>query len=144
MAAPVLRDSVGNLPGELTTFVGRRREVGEARRLLSTARLLTLTGMGGVGKTRLARRIATDVHRAFPDGVWQVELADLHEPALLVHTIATSLGLQEAGERWAGATLQEYLMRRRLLLLLDNCEHLIEACLTDAAHSRQRQQASRG
>jgi predicted ATPase/DNA-binding CsgD family transcriptional regulator len=132
MAAPVLRDSVGNLPGELTTFVGRRREVGEARRLLSTARLLTLTGMGGVGKTRLARRIATDVHRAFPDGVWQVELADLHEPALLVHTIATSLGLQEAGERWAGATLQEYLMRRRLLLLLDNCEHLIEACATTA------------
>ncbi|MGX7681312.1 ATP-binding protein [Jatrophihabitans sp. DSM 45814] len=108
--------------------MGRRREVAEVRALLSASRLVTLTGMGGVGKTRLGRRVAADVHRAFADGVWQVELADLHESALLVHTIAGALGLHELNERWAVASLQHYLRDRQLLLLLDNCEHLLDAC----------------
>ena len=127
--APVgLRNSVGNLPAELTSFVGRRRELADVKALLSRTRLLTLTGMGGVGKTRLARRIADDVHRAFPDGVWQVELADLREPALLVPTIAAVLGLAEQNRRRTITTLQQDLKDRQLLLLLDNCEHLIDAC----------------
>jgi predicted ATPase/DNA-binding NarL/FixJ family response regulator len=128
MAAGALRDSAGNLPVELTSFIGRRREVAEVRALLSGSRLVTLTGMGGVGKTRLARRVAAEVHRAFADGVWQIELADLHEPALLVHTIAGSLGLRELNGPQAIASLEEYLRDRHLLLLLDNCEHLIGAC----------------
>jgi predicted ATPase/DNA-binding NarL/FixJ family response regulator len=129
-AAP--RDSVSNLPAELTSFVGRRRELAEAKARLSTSRMLTLTGMGGVGKTRLARRLAAQVHRAFPDGVWQVEFADLHEPDLVVHTIAAALGLREHGGRSAITTLQDYLAGKHLLLLLDNCEHLIEACAVTA------------
>jgi predicted ATPase len=128
MAAVALRESAGNLPAELTSFVGRRREVAEVRALLSASRLVTLTGMGGVGKTRLARRVAADVRRAFEDGVWQVELADLHEPELLAHTIAGSLSLSELNEPFGIAALQVYLRDRHLLLLLDNCEHLIDAC----------------
>jgi len=125
MAAVGLR---GNLPAELTSFVGRRRELAEIKRLLSQTRLLTLTGMGGLGKTRLARRLGKEVARAFPDGVWQVELADLHEPALLVHTLADTLGLREPIGRWDVPTLAEHLADRRLLLILDNCEHLVEPC----------------
>src|SRR5262245_10069683 len=101
------RRAVGNLPAELTSFVGRRREIAEVKGLLSQTRLLTLTGMGGVGKTRLARRIAGELHRAFADGAWQVELADLREPALLVPTIAAALGLLEQNRRWTIDTLQE-------------------------------------
>jgi predicted ATPase/DNA-binding NarL/FixJ family response regulator len=119
---------MGNLPTELTSFVGRRKELAEAKGLLESARLLTLTGMGGVGKTRLARRLAVDVHRAFPHGVWQVELAEQQEPALVAATIAASLGLHEPQSRWTLGTLQEALNGRRLLLVLDNCEHLIDAC----------------
>jgi non-specific serine/threonine protein kinase len=127
--APVgVRHAVGNLPVELTSFVDRRRELAEAKALLSRTRLLTLTGMGGVGKTRLARRIAGELHRAFPDGVWQVELADLRQPALLVPTIAAALGLSEQNRRWNITTLQEQLQDRRMMLLLDNCEHLVDAC----------------
>jgi predicted ATPase/DNA-binding CsgD family transcriptional regulator len=128
MTPAALRDSVGNLPAELTSFVGRRREVAEAKALLGAARLVTLTGMGGVGKTRLARRLAADVGRAFPGGVWQIELADLQEPALLVPSIAAALGVREQGSVWAIDTLKEYLSDKHLLLLLDNCEHLIDAC----------------
>jgi len=124
-----MRDSTGNLPSELTSFVGRRKELGEAKALLSTARLLTITGTGGVGKSRLARRLLADVHRAFPQGVWQVELAELTEPALVAATVATSLGLHEAETLGA---LQERLAGRQLLLLLDNCEHLIDACAVTA------------
>jgi predicted ATPase len=128
MAAVALRKSAGNLPSELTSFVGRRNERAEVRALLSRGRLVTLTGIGGVGKTRLARRVATEVHRAFSDGVWQVELAELHDSALLVHTIADELGVPERNERWGIASLRAYLRDRQLLLLLDNCEHLVDAC----------------
>jgi hypothetical protein len=88
---------MGNLPGVLTSFVGRRRELRQARRLLSVARLLTLTDTGGAGKTRLASQIAAEVRRVFTDGVWLVELADLRDPQLLPNTVATALGLRVTG-----------------------------------------------
>jgi predicted ATPase len=119
-----------NLPAELTSFVGRRRELARARELLSVGRLLTLTGMGGVGKTRLAQRIAIDTRRAFRDGVWQVELADLHDPALLAETVALGLGLREGATRWDTRALAEAVDDQHLLLLLDNCEHVVDGCAT--------------
>ena len=84
----------GALPAELTSFVGRRRELAETRKLLASSRMLTLTGAGGVGKTRLALRMAAEVRRTFPDGVWFVELAALHDPLLLPHTVANTLELR--------------------------------------------------
>src|ERR1700716_3771763 len=89
----------GNLRVPLTSFVGRRREVTDAKRLLSASRLVTLTGPGGVGKTRLALKLATDLRRAFGDGVWLVELDQLLDPALVPHTVAASLGLREQSGR---------------------------------------------
>jgi non-specific serine/threonine protein kinase len=118
---------VGNLPVPLTSFVGRRREVSDAKRLLSASRLVTLTGPGGVGKTRLALKLATDLRRAFGDGVWLVELDQLRDPALVPHTVAESLGLREQSSRPPIAALEDYLAQRRALLVLDNCEHLVDA-----------------
>ncbi|MEU4247972.1 LuxR C-terminal-related transcriptional regulator [Amycolatopsis sp. NPDC026612] len=120
------RRSAGNLPAELTSFVGRRHELGEAKRLLTTARLVTLTGAGGVGKTRLALRIAADVRRAFPDGVWLVELADLGDPHLVPITVATVFGLRGTSDQATG--LAEHLEDKQLLLVLDNCEHVANEC----------------
>ena len=117
----------GRLPAELTSFVGRRRELADTRRLLSSSRLLTLTGVGGVGKTRLALRMAAEVRRTFPDGVWFVELAALQDPALLGHTLAGALELSQVSAN-PTADLAEYLEDKHLLLVLDNCEHLAEAC----------------
>ncbi|WP_410639111.1 ATP-binding protein [Amycolatopsis sp. lyj-346] len=122
------RRSAGNLPAELTSFVGRRHELGEAKRLLSAARLVTLTGSGGVGKTRLALRTAADVRRAFPDGVWLVELADVGDPHLVPNTVATAFGLRGTSDQAAG--LAEYLEDKQLLLVLDNCEHVADECAT--------------
>jgi predicted ATPase/DNA-binding CsgD family transcriptional regulator len=117
----------GRLPAEVTSFVGRRRELAETRRLLSSSRLLTLTGVGGVGKTRLAVRMAAEVRRTFADGVWFVELAALGDPALLGHTLAGALELSQVSAD-PTADLAEYLEDKHLLLVLDNCEHLAEAC----------------
>ncbi|MBV9381486.1 MAG: LuxR family transcriptional regulator [Streptosporangiaceae bacterium] len=128
-----VRGGAGNLPLELSSFVGRRHEVSEARRLLSAARLVTLTGTGGVGKTRLALRTAAEVRRAFRDGVWLTELGQLHDPALVAHTVAATLGLGEQPGRPTEASLTEYLAARRVLLVLDNCEHLVDACAALAA-----------
>jgi predicted ATPase len=116
-----------NLPAELTSFVGRRQELDEVKRLLSVSRLVTLAGVGGAGKTRLALRVAADRRRAFPDGVWCVELAKLRDPELLVDTVADTLGLREQSTRPALAMLSDYLASRQLLLVLDNCEHLVDA-----------------
>jgi predicted ATPase/DNA-binding CsgD family transcriptional regulator len=121
-----MRQGVGNLPAELTSFVGRRRELRDAKRRLSAARLLTLTGTGGVGKTRLALRVAAEVRRAFADGVWLVELADLRDPQLLPNTVATALGLHDTADPEAG--LAEFLEDKNLLLVLDNCEHVVDQC----------------
>ncbi|MFF0815819.1 ATP-binding protein [Rhodococcus sp. NPDC003318] len=117
----------GNLPQELTSFVGRRRELIEARRLLSVSRLVTLTGIGGVGKTRLALRVADDARRTFADGVWLVELGELHDPDLVPDTVAAALGLREQPGLPPLTLLTEHLASRNLLLLLDNCEHLVDA-----------------
>jgi predicted ATPase/DNA-binding CsgD family transcriptional regulator len=120
------------LPVELTSFVGRRQELGDIRRLLAGSRMLTLTGMGGVGKTRLALRTAAGVRRAFPDGVWFVELAALSDPQLLPHTVASALGLDHVSEAPL-ADLADHLQDKQLLLVLDNCEHLTEACAVVAS-----------
>src|SRR6516225_2877675 len=117
----------GNLPAELTSFVGRRGELAEVKRLLADSRLVTLTGVGGVGKTRLALRAAAGLARAFPGGVWLVQLDQLREEALVVQAIASTLGLQDRAGYSPAASLAEYLAGRQLLLVLDNCEHVVDA-----------------
>jgi predicted ATPase/DNA-binding CsgD family transcriptional regulator len=121
-------DSPSCLPAELTAFVGRRQERADVRRRLSQSRLVTLTGFGGVGKTRLAIRVATEVRRVFPNGVWFVPLGELSDPGLLPETIATVLGIHDQSHPLGVIQLSEYLRRRDLLLVLDNCEHLIDTC----------------
>jgi predicted ATPase/DNA-binding CsgD family transcriptional regulator len=121
------RRVVGNLPAELTSFVGRRGEVAEVRRLLSRSRLVTLTGVGGVGKTRLALRVAAGLRRAFGDGVWLVQLDQLRDDALVAQAVAGALGLHARSGFSPEAALAEYVADRRLLLVLDNCEHLVDA-----------------
>ncbi len=123
-----------NLPLQLTSFIGRGREVADVVRLLGQARLVTLTGAGGSGKTRLALRVAEVVVGDFPDGVWWVDLARLANADALPQAVAAGLGLRPEGERPLLDQVSDYLQRRRLLLLLDNCEHLIAACagLADA------------
>jgi predicted ATPase/DNA-binding CsgD family transcriptional regulator len=118
----------GVLPLALTSFIGREREIISLRELLRKTRLLTLTGPGGCGKTRLAFRVAADLEHEFPDGVWVVELAGLADHTLVVKTVADTLGTLETTGQSIVATLIAYLQNRRLLVVLDNCEHLIEAC----------------
>ncbi len=117
-----------NLPIQLTSFIGREREIEEVKRLLSETRLLTLTGVGGVGKTRLALQIAAQVLDEFKDGVWLVELAPVADPALVPQTVASALGAREQPGRPIMTTLIDFLRSKQLLLALDNAEHLIEAC----------------
>lgn len=124
---PVVGNVPGNLSVELTSFVGRRQEIAEARKLLTSARLLTLTGIGGVGKSRLARRIAIDVRRVYDDAVWLVELGNLHDPDMLAEVVATSLRLRTDTGLSVEDILTQYLASRRLLLVLDNCEQIISA-----------------
>jgi predicted ATPase/DNA-binding CsgD family transcriptional regulator len=114
--------------GELTGFVGRRRELAGVRAALASARLVTLTGPGGIGKTRLAVRAAAQMRRGFRDGTWVVELAGLRDGALLAPEVARSLGLLDQSTRWGVATLAERLAGREILLVVDNCEHLRDAC----------------
>jgi predicted ATPase len=107
--------------------------VAAARRLLESARLVTLTGPGGVGKTQLGSRVARQVRRAFADGVWLVELAALQDSALLTQAVADALGLRDQSARSPLAVVEDHLWDKQLLLVLDNCEHLLEACGTVAA-----------
>ena len=116
------------LRGELTEFVGRRSELAGVREALGAARLVTLTGPGGIGKTRLAIEAASGARRAFRDGVWLAELGSLRDAALLVPEVARSLGLSDRSSRWATAALTDYLADRQVLLVLDQCEHLADAC----------------
>ncbi|MFI7439318.1 ATP-binding protein [Nonomuraea indica] len=113
--------------GELSSFVGRRHELATARRMLAKARLLTLTGTGGVGKTRLALRLAETVGGAYKDGVERVELATLESGDLLGPAVAATLGLYDEGGD-SVTLLMEYLSDKRMLLVLDNCEHLLDDC----------------
>jgi predicted ATPase/DNA-binding CsgD family transcriptional regulator len=127
MPSTRVRIQGGNLPAEVSSFVGRRREVAHLRRLLESARLVTVTGMAGVGKSRLALRVAHEVRRAFPDGVWLVDLSALQSGALVPGQVGVALGLSDHSGRWSAAELGSYLADRHLLLVLDNCEHLLDS-----------------
>ena len=114
-----------NLPRQLTSFVGRERELSEVRRLLGANRLLTLTGTGGSGKTRLSIELASEVACEFPDGVYFVPLAPLSDPGLVASSIAQNLGLRAASDRALMDRLVSYLRERQILIVLDNYEHLL-------------------
>jgi predicted ATPase/DNA-binding CsgD family transcriptional regulator len=123
-----------HLPEEPNTFVGRERELVELRQLLHRTRALTLSGPGGIGKTRLALRLLATAAAEFPDGVWFVELADLRQPELVVSRIAAVIGITEEAGRPLLETLGDALRPRRMLLALDNCEHLLDACAQVGRH----------
>ena len=111
----------------MTSFIGRRHELAETRRRLSAARLVTLVGPGGVGKTRLAIRAASDLARGVPDGAWLVQLAELRDPALIGNAVLAALDLRDQGVAEPVALLRSYLENKEMLLVLDNCEHLLPA-----------------
>lgn len=117
-----------HLPQQLTSFVGRERDVEEAGRLLTGTRLLTLVGMGGVGKTRLALQVAAYTLADYPDGAWFLDLAPIREPSLVASEAAQMLGIQEEPGRSVIQTLCTRLHDRNLIIILDNCEHLTDAC----------------
>lgn len=118
----------GNLPVGTTSFVGRRAELGELSTLLSTSRLVTITGVGGVGKTRLALAAAAHAAERFRDGVWLVRLSAVEDADLLAYTVAAAIRLVDQTTRPPLDVLVDHLADRRLLLVLDTCEHLVEAC----------------
>ena len=119
--------SIGQLPVSSTRFIGREREIDQITQLLQNARLATLTGPGGCGKTRLAIATAR-AHAAFEHGAWLVDLSGLDEAALVIHAVATTLGVPETRGRTLPDILTDYLRPKQLLLILDNCEHLLSAC----------------
>ena len=123
-----------NLPQPLTSFIGRDQEITHVKRWLATTRLLTLTGAGGCGKTRLALQVAGTILDEYPDGVWLVEVASLSDPALIAQAVAKALGVTEQSSKDLMATVVDWLAPRKLLLVLDNAEHLLDACaqLADA------------
>lgn len=127
-SAPEVQRPASNIPVPLTRLIGRERELRDVTRLHAGARLLTLTGSGGVGKTRLALQVAAEVLATFKDGVWLVELAPLSDEALVPITIANILGVREEPTRPLMATLLDSLRNKEVLLILDNCEHLLEVC----------------
>jgi predicted ATPase len=122
-----------NLPPQASGFVGRGAEVEEILALGAEARLVTLTGPGGIGKTRLAQRAASDLHGRFPDGIWLVELVSASQPGHVASAAAAAIGVREEAGRPAIETLVGALRDKRTLLLLDNCEHLVEGCAAFAA-----------
>ncbi|HLO01891.1 MAG TPA: LuxR C-terminal-related transcriptional regulator [Symbiobacteriaceae bacterium] len=117
-----------NLPVQLTSFVGRQEAIAAVAERLSSARLVTLTGAGGSGKTRLALQVGAELLDQYPDGVWLVDLSSLSDPALVAATVAAALQLKEEPGRPTLEVLRAALANRRLLILLDNCEHLITSC----------------
>jgi predicted ATPase/DNA-binding CsgD family transcriptional regulator len=118
---------VGNVPAETTSFVGRRRDLAELRRALASARLVSLVGPGGVGKTRLAHRAATDLGRGFAHGAWWVDLAEIRDAALLPGAVVGALDLRDQASAEPLQILSSYLRDRELLLVFDNCEHVLDA-----------------
>lgn len=125
---PPARRSAGTLPLELTSFVGRHTELAQVKRLMTTSHLITLTGVGGVGKTRLALRAAAEA--GFPDGSRLVELGELRDALLLIEVVAAGLGLRDESARSLREVLVDFLSSRELLLVLDNCEHVVDAAAT--------------
>ncbi len=126
-------DLPNNLPQQVTSFVGRETQVAEVKGLLNRTRLLTLTGSGGSGKTRLSLQVAADLLDGAGDGVWLVELAALSDPAIVPQAVANVLGIKEEPGKGLQQTLVAALNAKRLLIVLDNCEHLIAACASLAA-----------
>ncbi|MGC1150689.1 ATP-binding protein, partial [Mycobacterium sp.] len=116
-----------NLPSQLTNFVGRGPQLTEVRKLLTDSRLVTLTGAGGVGKTRLAVQVANQLADEYSDGVWYVDLAPITDPAVVPVTMARALGLPDQPGRSIMDTLLRFVRDRQLLVVLDNCEHLLDA-----------------
>ncbi|MFF2028170.1 ATP-binding protein, partial [Streptomyces sp. NPDC058171] len=121
------RSTTGKLPLELTSFVGRRHELTEAKNLLAGSRLVTLAGIGGVGKTRLAMRIASAVQREYSDGVRLVELGELRDGSSLVDAVAAAVGVRDHSATPLREVLLEHLAAQELLLVLDNCEQVVDA-----------------
>lgn len=119
---------IHNLPVPLTSFIGREKELSEIKSLIEANRMVTLTGSGGAGKTRLSLHVGTDYLDQFANGVWMLELAPVTDPALVPQTLLAVFGLREDGHRSSDEILIEYLRAKNILLLLDNCEHLVEAC----------------
>jgi predicted ATPase/class 3 adenylate cyclase len=139
---PALRSleaTPNNLPQQMTAFIGRERELSELKSQLASTRLLTLVGPGGIGKTRLSLQVAADALDDFPDGAWLVELAPLSDPQRVPQTVASVLGVREEAGSSVLAALLKHVRNRRLLLILDNCEHLAQAC---AELARQMLQVS--
>src|ERR1700736_4628371 len=120
--------SAHSLPSQFTSFVGRSAQLAEARNLLAPHRLITLTGAGGVGKTRLAVEVASQLVAEYNDGVWYVDLAPITDPELVPVTVARALGLPDQPGRSTMDTLARFVRDRQLLVVLDNCEHLLDAC----------------
>jgi predicted ATPase len=117
-----------NLPAQTTSFIGREKEMAEIKQAISEHRLVTLTGSGGTGKTRLSLQVAADLLDQFPDGIWFVELAPLTNPDLIPQTILSVFGIGEAQGKTPMQSLIDHVHNKNLLIVLDNCEHLIEAC----------------
>ncbi len=127
-AWPPPRVRLNNLPAQLSSFIGREREIAETKHLLASTRLLTLVGSGGCGKTRLALRLAADLVESYADGVWLADLSSLSDPAFVPKAVASALDIPEQQLRPMTETLTNYLRTKTVLLLLDNCEHLRAAC----------------
>jgi predicted ATPase/class 3 adenylate cyclase len=125
MALATIRN---NLPAQLTSFIGREKEIAEVIRLFEKARLVTLTGAGGTGKTRLSIQVANELLDQYTDGVWLVELAPILDPLLIPRTTAIAIGLRDEPQRLVIDMLCDYLREKKMLIILDNCEHLIDAC----------------
>ncbi len=117
-----------NLSAQLTSFIGREKEIAEIKAVLNSARLVTLTGSGGTGKTRLSIEVGTQLLPRFSNGVWMIELAPLSDEAQIIPALAHAFGLQELPFNLLADLVTDYLRDKKLLLILDNCEHLIAAC----------------
>jgi len=117
-----------NLPVQLTSFIGREKEVGQIKNRLEKNRLVTLTGSGGIGKTRLSIQVASELLGEYPNGAWLVELAPLTDPALVTKAVCTTLEVTPQGNTPLLNALTDYLKLKKILLVVDNCEHLIDAC----------------
>ena len=122
-----LNEIPNNLPTQLTSFIGRENEIAELKQEIESHRLVTLTGSGGTGKTRLSLQVAADLLDSFPNGVWLIELAPLTDPDLIPQTILSTIGVSEQPNKTPLEILKEYLHDKKVLIVLDNCEHLVTA-----------------
>ncbi|HEX5840027.1 MAG TPA: NB-ARC domain-containing protein [Anaerolineales bacterium] len=125
---PSSNEPMTNLPAALTTFIGREKERADVMKFIAKNRLVTLTGAGGIGKSRLSVKVGEHIKGAYPSGVWLVELAPILDLLLVPHTVAEALGLREDPKRNIVDQLCDALRERKMLLLLDNCEHVLDAC----------------